>query len=580
MKEDIETLLASALEALKHKKYLPHDLNITIKVSPTRQPEHGDFTTTLALLLAKTQKTDALSIAQQIVDAFPTLPSWVKDIQIVHPGFINFFLSDKSRRGIVQEILEGGTKYGRSDVGHNQRVHIEYVSANPTGPLHIGHGRGAAYGSCVANLLEAIGFKVHREYYVNDAGRQMDILALSIWIRYLQNYDSDLSLPKGAYQGQYIIDIATLLKAHHLDRFYHTLVPPFPKTAIEDEEEKLDAYLHTAHTLLGPDFQTILDFGLSHILTDIQNDLLEFGVAFDEWFFESRLFKEGFIADGITLLKQRGFVYVKEGATWFKAKLLGDREDRVLVRQNGKPTYFASDVAYHLYKYKSGYDRIINIFGADHHGYVPRIRAFLKGLGEDPEKLHILLVQFASLYRGHEKIAMSTRGGTFITLRELREEVGKDAARFFYIQRKPDQHLEFDLELAKSQSNNNPVYYIQYAHARICSVLKQVTQNIFWDKEATAETLSTLQLPYEKNILRLLGHYRETVKKAGLGYAPQILATYLHELAHAFHSYYNAEKFLVPQIQTRNARLCLIKAVSVILSNGLGLLGITAPDHM
>jgi len=586
MKQHITSLLQASLKTLQKNETLPADITSHIQIERCRDPKHGDFATNIALALAKPAKIAPRALAEQIVAHLPESKQ-ISDVVIAGPGFINFTLDDQARLTVIAKVLQEGQQFGRSKVGAGKRLYMEYVSANPTGPLHVGHGRSAAYGACVASLLEANGYEVHQEYYVNDAGRQMQILALSIWLRYQQECGEDIALPANAYQGTYIIDIAKHLKTLYQDQFHQSqdqLNQRFPAELdpAKNGEAHLDAMIEAAIDLIGKNnFDLIRQTGLEQILADIEDDLAEFGVTFNNWFRENRLFKEGLLNAGIQLLKDHGHTYQKDGALWFKAVHFGDEKDRVLLRANGQPTYFASDVAYHLYKYNQGYDEIIDIFGADHHGYIARIRAFLQGLGEDPEKLKILLVQFAILYRGKQKIAMSTRSGTFVTLRELRYEVGNDAARFFYIMRKPDQHLDFDLDLAKSESSENPVYYIQYAHARICSVWRQMeSQQMIWEQQQGLENLSLLNTRYEKNLISSLSRYPEIIHSAGIHYEPHVLAHYLQDFAHQFHTYYNAHKFLVPDNSLRNARLCLIAAAQQILTNGLKLLGLAAPKMM
>lgn len=586
MKDHIESLLKAALEKLTADGTLAANLKATLQVLPTRDPKHGDFATNLALVLAKPTGSNPRKLAEQIIAQLPE-SGLVTNIEIAGPGFINFFMTDQSLKQVVPNILDAGESFGRSDIGKGQRVHIEFVSANPTGPLHVGHGRGAAFGACVSNLLDAVGYKVHREYYINDAGRQMCILTLSVWLRYLQAQDEALTLPPNAYQGQYIIDIAKELIKKYERRFHHTqesienLMPKNinPET---DKEAYLDTYVNVAKELLGEDnYNVIFHTALDSILSDIKEDLEEFGVTYNEWFRESSLVEKGLIQAGVNLLADHGYVYEKDNAQWFRASELGDEKDRVLIRKNGCSTYFASDVAYHLYKFQQGYDHVIDILGADHHGYIARVRTFLKALGENPEKLRILLVQFAILYRGKEKVSMSTRSGTFVTLRELRNEVSNDAARFFYVMRRPEQHLDFDLELAKSKSSENPVYYIQYAHARICSVWCQLqASNNQWDKADGLNNLALLSSNYEKNLLTTLGRYPDIIKKAALQYAPHLLVHYLQELANYFHTYYNTKKFLVKEDEQRNVRLCLIAATKQVIANGLTLLGVSAPEEM
>ena len=586
MKDHVELLLKQALAKLTADGTLAADLKAAIQVTPTRDRKHGNFATNVALMLAKPTGLKPRVLAENIIAQLPE-SEFVTNVEIAGPGFINFFIAEQMLTQVVSDILAAGADYGKPAIGNKQRVHIEFVSGNPTGPLHVGHGRGAAYGACVANLLAAAGYHVHREYYVNDAGRQMRILALSVWLRYLQAQNEAVTLPPNAYQGQYIIDIANELMKRYGERFYHSqhaledLIPKDidPTTAKEDY---IDACVNAAQQLLGPqNYDTIFHAALDNILGDIKEDLAEFGVTFNKWFPESSLATQGLIQAGVKLLAAHGYVYEKDGAQWFRASALGDEKDRVLIRKNGHTTYFASDVAYHLYKFQQGYAHIIDVFGADHHGYIARVRTFLRALGEDPEKLRILLVQFAILYRGTEKISMSTRAGTFVTLRELRREVGNDAARFFYVMRKPEQHLDFDLELAKSKSAENPVYYIQYAHARIGSVWRQLkTTHNQWDKNQGLNNLTLLTNKYEKDLLTALGRYADIIKKAALQYEPHLVAHYLQELANYFHTYYNAEKFLVPEDKLRNARLCLIAATKQIIFNGLALLGVSAPEVM
>ncbi|MFW0072986.1 MAG: arginine--tRNA ligase [Coxiella-like endosymbiont] len=586
MKQHIESLLHQAMETLKMDGTLTIDVLPVIRVSSNNDLKHGDFSSNLALILSKTVGMNPRTLAEKIANALPTSKQ-ITQVKIADPGFINFFLEESSYYSVIHSILKAGQCYGESEFGKGKRVHIEYVSANPTGPLHVGHGRGAAYGACVANLLKAVGYDVHREYYVNDAGRQMDVLTLSVWIRYLQSCEEAVDIPKNAYQGEYVIDIAQDLKKKYGNQFYCTqkfineIFSPEINPCI-NPETYLDALIKTQKEILGTaNFNLIFHAALDNILDDIKNDLEEFGVFYETWFSEIQLINKELIQAGVDQLAKGGYVYEKNGAQWFRATVFGDEKDRVLMRKNGVPTYFASDVAYHLYKYDQGYDLLVDIFGADHHGYIPRICAFLKGLGKSTEKLHILLVQFAILYRGNEKISMSTRRGMFITLRELRNEVGNDAVRFFYIMRKPNQHLNFDIELAKSKSNENPVYYIQYAHARICSVFRQLKcAQKSRDESSGMENLSLLSTKYEKELLSTLTRYPELLRKAAVQHAPHLLAHYLQILANQFHTYYNAERFLLRDAKLRDARLNLIAAVQQVLVNGLTLLGVSAPKEM
>lgn len=586
MKKLIQSLLIEAIKQLQTDKVLPQDLNVPINVEYARSAQHGDFATNAAIVIAKKIGCKPQDIAKLILEALPQ-KSYIEKIVIALPGFINFYLSEQAFRDMVREVLVKKESYGRSEFGDSKSIMVEFVSANPTGPLHVGHGRGAAFGDTIASLLEAVGYKVHREYYVNDAGRQMHILALSIWLRYLEITHKDLCFPASGYKGDYIIEISRKLYQEYGNKFGRPLEDlykdlPADVTDGGNGDFYVDAMIMRAKDLLGmQDYKIIFDRGISDILADIREDLEEFGVVFDQWFHESHLFKNNYVEYGIDKLRQGGYVYEKDGALWFRATAFGDEKDRVLVRANGESTYFASDVGYHLNKYERGFDKMIDVLGADHHGYAPRIKGILQALDLDASKLEVLLVQFAILYRGKQKVSMSTRGGEFVTLRELREEVGNDAARFFYIMRKNDQHLDFDMELAKTQSSDNPVYYIQYAHARVCSVMEQLQDKQWiYDESLGLRNLHLLNAEHEKNILRTMMHYGDILLSAALNYEPHLLAHYLRELANDFHSYYNACQFLVDDENMRNARLCLVNAVKYILANGLTILGVSAPISM
>ncbi|MCK5871536.1 MAG: arginine--tRNA ligase, partial [Methylococcales bacterium] len=502
------------------------------------------------------------------------------------PGFINFFLNQQTIYQIIPHIHQSAEKFGLSEIGAGKKVQVEFVSANPTGPLHVGHGRGAVYGSAVADLLEAVGFKVDREYYVNDAGRQMDILATSIWLRYLDECGEEVSFPVNGYRGQYVYEIAKEIHNSVQNEYRHPanlILEDIPADETEggDKEIHIDALIARTKVLLGIQYKDIFQAGLNFILNDIKNDLSAFGINYHTWFSERHLMESGALKKSLDRLENDDFLYTKKGAVWFKSESLGDEKDRVVVRDNGQSTYFASDIAYHLNKLERGYDQIINIWGADHHGYIPRINAALTALGADATKLTVLLVQFAVLYRGDEKVSMSTRSGEFVTLRHLREEVGKDAARFFYLMRRADQHMDFDLKLATSKTNENPVFYVQYAHARICSIFKQMqTQKFSHDRAFGLQNLALLTQDQEHKLLKKLALYPEVVEKSALNYEPHQLVHYLRELATYFHTYYNAHQFLVPEADIRNARLTLIAAVRQVLANGLDLLDIQSPEAM
>jgi arginyl-tRNA synthetase len=586
VKEHLEELLAQSLLHLQRDGVLPPGAEPTVQLERTRSPEHGEFASNVAMVLARSAGRPPRELAQAIIDRMPKSRQ-VDRLEIAGPGFINFFLQRCALTGVVKDVLRQGEDYGRLYQGAGNRVTVEFVSANPTGPLHVGHGRGAAYGASLAGILDAAGFQVQREYYVNDNGRQMDILAVCVWLRYLELCGESVSFPVNGYRGEYIYDIARLVRAEHGDRWRFTSLDVedgLPPSLEEggNGEVYLDALIRRARDLLGDEgYAAFFDAALDTILLDIKEDLAEFRVYFDEWFSERELEESGAVDHAIERLRENGHLYVKDGATWFRASALGDEKDRVVIRENGRATYFASDIAYILNKLERGFDRAIYVLGADHHGYVARLRAAAAGLGEDPNKLEIMLVQFAVLYRFGEKVQMSTRSGNFITLRELREEVSTDAARFFYVMRSHDQHLDFDLDLAKSRSNENPVYYIQYAYARICSVFRNLDQMDARHNPAIGEAaLDLLTREHEVQLMRTISRFPETIDSAARLYSPHLLAHYLHLLATDLHAYYNAHQFLVGDENLRNARLNLVLATQIVLKKGLGLLGVSAPEEM
>lgn len=577
MAVDIRTRLADLLrDALAI--VAPEQQSVTITLERPRQASHGDFATNLALQLAKPLKLNPRDIAGRLVAELPKSP-FVAKAEVAGAGFINLFLAPAAKLQAVGAVLEQGAKFGSSAMGGGRKVQVEFVSANPTGPLHVGHGRGAAYGASLSSLLDFAGYKVTREFYVNDAGRQMDILALSTWLRYLELHGSAIPFPKNAYQGDYVHDMAEAIRKAHGDRYKRdaAAVTAGAPDAQEDAEVHLDALIAKAKELLGDDYAYVHNYTLTEQLGDSREDLAEFGVHFDTWFSEKSLFDTGMVDKAVALLEKHGHVYVQDGARWFRSTAFGDEKDRVVQRENGLYTYFASDIAYHLNKYERGFDRIIDIWGADHHGYIPRVKGAIKALGLDENRLEVALVQFAVLYRDGRKTSMSTRSGEFVTLRELRKEVGNDACRFFYVLRKSDQHLDFDLDLAKSQSNENPVYYIQYAHARVCSVLAQ-----WGGSEAELPGADVAPLANERELVLCarLAEFPETVENAARDHAPHAIAFYLKDLAGDFHSYYNAERILVEDERLRLARLALCLAVRQVLRNGLAILGVSAPESM
>lgn len=585
MKASVSDLIKRALNQLADANVLSRD-NIpdTIKVDRCKDAKHGDFASNIAMTLAKQAGLAPRMLAQQVIDALPTNTD-ITQVEIAGPGFINFTVSKQAQTRIIETILDQGEHFGHTDAGLGQRIHIEYVSANPTGPLHVGHGRSAAYGSCVVNLLRACGYQVHNEYYVNDGGRQMHILATSVWLRYLELMGQLHPFPSNGYKGNYVYDIAKQLHADHNNQFHADIEQVYenvPADAPEgDKEAHIDALIHNAQTILGKHYQIVFDAGLNTILDDIKQDLAEFEVTFNDWFSEKSLATKGMIQHCIDVLTKAGHLYEKADALWFKTMAFGDDKDRVVRRTNGQTTYFASDIAYHLNKLERDYHTVIDVLGADHHGYIQRLRAGMTAMANRGDALVTPIVQFVSLYRGTEKVAMSTRGGDFVTLRELRNEVGNDATRYFYIMRKIDQPLDFDLELAKSRSNENPIYYIQYAHARICSVWRQLdAAGQAFDVSLGRSALAHLTTDAEMSLCKILQRFPEVVWQAAKHYEPHQLAHYLYELAAAYHSVYTSSKFLVEDSNLRQARLCLNKATQQVLANGLKLLGLTAPAEM
>jgi arginyl-tRNA synthetase len=587
LKSLIERLVADALAALPPGTQgggpVPEPA-----IERSRDAAHGDFATGVAMRLARAARSNPRALAEKIVAAIPA-NTLIAKTEIAGPGFINFFMTPAAWQAEMARVLAEGAAYGRGHGGGGRRAIVEFVSANPTGPLHVGHGRHAAFGATVANLLEADGWRVHREYYVNDAGRQMDILAASVWLRYLELCGETLPFPANGYRGDYVRPVAARLRASHGDALRRPaaqVLPGLPPDEAQggDKDVHIDAVIARARELLGDAFRVVFDAGLADILADIRSDLAEFGVSFDRWYSEQDLGDGrdgGPIDRSLARLRANGHVFEQDGATWFRATQFGDEKDRVVIRANGQKTYFASDIAYHLDKRERGFDLLVTILGADHHGYIARVRAGLAAMGEPPESLEVPLIQFVTLWKGGEKVAMGKREAQFVTLRELRAEVGNDAARFIYVTRSNDQPLDFDLELAKKQSNDNPVYYVQYAHARIASVLKQAAERgLPFDPAAGVAALGALAEPAELALMREVSRWPEVVRQGALLRAPHLVVHYLRELAQAFHACYAALPFIVDDARTRNARLALIAAVRQVLVNALAILGVSAPESM
>ena len=596
MNTAIQAALDHAVQSLQAEGVLPSDWNNTSNLTRTKDRSHGDFASNIAMIASKAAGMKPRDLAEKVLAALPEVAD-ISKAEIAGPGFINFFLNADQRFSVLDQIQAQQQNFGRSQVNAQKRIQVEFVSANPTSSLHVGHGRGAAYGMTVANLLEATGAKVEREYYVNDAGRQMDILATSTYLRYLQLAGQTLVFPKNAYQGDYVKDIAQSILEQEGERHVRSVadvynnVPEDVQYAAEldadgnkvvlsgDKEKHIDGLIFNSQNLLGDDYRVFHQAALNAILADIQDDLGEFGVTFNQWFSEASLTEK--IEEALQTLDQRGYLYEQDGNIWFKSTEFGDEKDRVVKRRNGQTTYFASDIAYHLNKLQRGYTDLIDIWGSDHHGYISRVKAAIDALGYDSKKLTVLLVQFVSLWRGGEMVQMSSRSGQYVTLRDLRKEVGNDAARFYYVMRKSEQHIDFDLDLAVSQSKDNAVYYIQYAHARICRMLeKAAALQLNFDAAEARQFAAKLELDAETEILAKLAAYPEILVRAANSHEPHQVGNYLKELAALFHGWYNEHKVLNDDAALTQARLLLSVNVKQVLRNGLELLGVSAPETM
>ncbi|VTX60967.1 arginine--tRNA ligase [Acinetobacter ursingii] len=596
MNTAIQAALDHAVQSLQQAGILPSDWTNNSVLTRTKDRSHGDFASNIAMVGAKAAGMKPRDLAEKVLAHLPEVADITK-AEIAGPGFINFFLNADQRYAVLDQIQAQKDQFGRSQANGAQKIQVEFVSANPTSSLHVGHGRGAAYGMTVANLLEATGAKVDREYYVNDAGRQMDILATSTYLRYLELLGQNLVFPKNAYQGDYVKEIAQSIIDKDGDAYVRVVtdvyqdVPEDVQYAAEldaegnkvvisgDKEKHIDGLIANSQQLLGEGYRVFHQAALKAILDDIKDDLADFGVTFDRWFSEASLADK--IEEALQTLDQRGFLYEKDGNIWFKSTEFGDEKDRVVKRRNGQTTYFASDIAYHLDKLQRGYTHIVDIWGSDHHGYIARVKAAIDAMGYDSAKLTVLLVQFVSLWRGGEMVQMSSRSGQFVTLRELREEVSNDAARFYYVMRKSEQHIDFDLDLAVSQSKDNAVYYIQYAHARICRMLeKAATSAVNFDAVQARQYASRLELDAETEILSKLAAYPDIIVRAANAYEPHQIGNYLKELAALFHGWYNEHKVLNDDAELTQARLLLSVNVQQVLRNGLELLGVSAPESM
>jgi arginyl-tRNA synthetase len=558
--------------------------DIDFSVDYTKQESHGDLATNVALKLAKSCGSNPRDIAISLKDKLEHHKIF-KKIEIAGPGFINFYLADNYFHSVVREFI-CKEKVEFPQVGAGEKVLLEYVSANPTGPLHVGHGRGAAFGSTLANIFKALGYEVVSEYYLNDAGRQMDILALSTWLRYLELCNVAVDYPNKCYQGDYVKDIAKEFHVKFGDSIWQEcstmLSDGFSVASIEDEEQQLDLAVDNFKSFVSEkSYDEVHSFTMNYIKEGIRSDLLGFRVEFQSWFSEKSLYSNNLIDKVFDILKEKGHLYQENEAYWFAATNFGDDKDRVFRRSNGAYTYFAADLAYHWQKFQSDFTKIIDVFGADHHGYIPRLTAGLKALGLDEKIFSVLLVQFASLIKSGEKVSMSTRSGEFVTLVDLYKLVGVDAARFFYAMIKVQNHMDFDLDVATKKSMDNPVFYVQYAHARICSVIAKYNENYGdIDYIKASESLSLLSNQHERKIFLLLAKFTAVVEKSSVDYAPQQIVNYLQELASCFHSYYNAVTFIGSDAEIAGARIGLLHGVAKIIKTGMQLLGVTSPEQM
>jgi arginyl-tRNA synthetase len=580
MKDKVAALLTEALDRLIDDGLLDASQKKPVHVENTKDPSHGDLATNVAMMHAKAAGMSPRALAERIVDALPASTD-IASTDIAGPGFINLTLAQDAAFAPVLHCLDSAEAFGVHEAT-GESWQVEYVSANPTGPLHVGHGRGAAYGATLVNLLTARGHRVEAEYYVNDAGRQMNILAVSVYLRYLEILGEPVVFPRAGYQGDYIEALGRALQSEMgtaLHRQFAAISHGLPADDEAHQDAHIDALIQTVKDTLGDAWTRPFQLALDSILDDIHNDLGQFGAVFDQWFSEYSLVDSGAIASAIETLERGGHLYTANGALWFRSTEFGDDKDRVVRRENGETTYFASDIAYIANKFARGFDRIVYVWGADHHGYIIRIKAAAQALGYDPERLIIRLVQFANLYRDGERLQMSTRSGSFVTLRSLREEVGRDACRYFYVMRKADQHLDFDLSLATSETKDNPVYYIQYAHARICRVFESLTETPY-EVDRGRNHLTALSQQDELDLATAIGRFPETVQKAADTLEAHVLCYYLQELAADFHRWYNGTRLLVDDLNLRDARLTLAQAVRTVLANGLTLLGVSAPKSM
>jgi arginyl-tRNA synthetase len=554
MKKKLRDLLERSIDSCITKGILKECAPPFVEVELPREGSHGDYASNIAMVLASTQRENPRKIAQAITDAIDDPDRILEKVEVAGPGFINFFVRDSLWVTLLKDVDDMKNRYGESDLGAGRTVQVEFVSANPTGPLHIGHARGAVTGDVIARILEASGFSVSREYYINDAGKQMNILGESVWYRYLELLGEDISFPNNCYQGDYISNIA--------------------KEVVEKDGDSLKSEARDSVIDL------LTDYAAGKILEEIKDDLMAFGVVFDCFFSERELYRNDGVTSLLKELEEENFIYREEGTLWFRTTDYGDEKDRVVVRENGEPTYFAADIAYHKNKYERGFDTVIDVWGADHHGYIPRMYAGIQALGKEKEALEIVLVQLVNLLRSGKPVAMSTRAGEFVTLREVIDEVGRDAARFNFLMRRSNSHLDFDLELAKEASSENPVYYVQYAHARISSIMRTALERGYAIPDYVDVDLSLLALPEEHTLVKAIDMFPELIEGSARTFEPHRITFYSNDLASMFHSYYNKNRVVNDDAELTKARLFLVKCVGIVIKNALTLLGVSAPEKM
>ncbi len=575
MKQTLTEILLHALNRAKEKGELKLDTQPAITLDTPREKSHGDLATTLAMILAKPESKPPRKIAEIIKSNVKDPDGILEKIEIAGPGFINFFFKHDRWKKTLFDIDDEGAQYGLTDIGRGEKVLVEFVSANPTGPLHVGHGRGAAVGDALANLLTAVGYDVQREFYINDAGKQVRLLARSVHARHLQDQGFNVAFPEDGYHGDYIYEISRSTSIKEI------LLQQGAKAESVPDGHAATASIATSPELLDSAIEErIVTASVGQMLADIKKDLETFGVRFDSWFSEKSLLVDGSVQKSIEELKERGHTYEKDGALWLKSTAFGDDKDRVIIKKDGEHTYLATDIAYHRNKLARGFTQLVNIWGADHHGYIPRMQAVIQAFGHPKDSLHVLLVQLVAILRHGQPAPMSKRAGTFVTLRDVVQDVGGDAARYIFLTRRSDSHLDFDLSVAKEQSRENPVYYVQYAHARLVSLFREAESRGITVTAREAVDVSLLDLEEDQNIIKALAKYPEVIEEAALAYEPHRLTYYLQDLAGLLHNYYFRHRVITEDAARTSAKLFLMKQVKTVIQSALRILGVKAPERM